>query len=138
MPDVNRKFFLVQVLASGIAFKLAGCGGGEDEASAAPAPAPGPSPAPAPGAPPPPAPLPPPTNCTGLTFSANHGHILVIPAADMTSSVTKTYSVQGTSGHNHQVTLSPGQIVQLRAGGMISVSTTFDAGHAHTMSGGCT
>lgn len=131
MPDVNRKLFLVQVLASGIAFKLAGCGGGGDEASAAPAP----GPTPAPGTPPPPPP--PATNCTGLTFSANHGHILVIPAADMTSTVTKTYSVQGTSDHNHQVTLSPGQIAQLRAGGMISVSTTFD-GHMHTMSGGCT
>lgn len=136
MPDVNRKLFLVQILASGIAFKLAGCGGGGDEASAAPTPAPGP--APAPGAPPPPPPPPPATNCTGLTFSANHGHILTIPAADMTSTVTKTYSVQGTGGHDHQVTLSPGQIAQLRAGGAISVSTTFDAGHAHMMSGGCT
>ncbi len=129
MPDARRKLFLIQVLASGIAFKLAGCGGGEDNASS------GPAPAPTPGAPPPP---PPPTNCTGLVFSANHGHILTIPAADMNSSVTKTYSVQGTGGHDHQVTLSPGQIAQLRAGGMISVSTTFDAGHAHTMSGGCT
>lgn len=131
MPDINRKLFLVQVLASGIAIKLAGCGGGDDAAS----PAPGPAPAPAPGAPPPP---PPPTNCTGLTFSANHGHILVIPAADMNATVAKTYSVQGTGGHDHLVTLSPGQLAQLRAGGMISVSTTFDAGHAHTMSGGCT
>jgi len=128
MPDARRKLFLIQVLASGIAFKLAGCGGGEDNAAS------GPAPAPTPGAPPPP---PPPTNCTGLVFSANHGHILTIPAADMNSSVTKTYSVQGTGGHDHQVTLSPGQIAQLRAGGMISVSTTFDAGHAHTMSGGC-
>lgn len=132
MPDVNRKLFLVQVLASGIAFKLAGCGGGEDD------PAAGAAPAPAPGVPPPPPAPPPPTNCTGLAFSDNHGHILVIPAADMTSTVTKTYSVQGTSGHNHQVTLSPGQIAQLRAGGMISVATTFDAGHSHAMSGGCT
>ena len=128
MP-VNRKLFLVQVLGSGIALKLSGCGGGGEAASPAPAPAPGAAPAPAP-----PPPL---TNCTGLVFSANHGHILTIPAADLNSSVTKTYSVQGTGGHDHQVTLSPGQLAQLRAGGMVSVGTTFDAGHAHTMSGGC-
>jgi hypothetical protein len=131
MP-VNRKLFLVQVLGSGIALKLAGCGGGGDTAS----PSPAPSPAPAPGAAPAPAP-PPLTNCTGLVFSANHGHVLTIPVADLSSSVTKTYNVQGTGGHNHQVTLSPGQLAQLRAGGMVSVSTTFDAGHAHTMNGGC-
>ena len=115
MSGVNRKLFLVRVLSSGLAFELSGCGGGGGGAAPSPAPAASPGPPPSP---------PPPTNCTGLTFSANHGHILVIVAADLSSTATKTYNVQGTADHNHQVTLSPGQLAQLKAGGTVSVATS--------------
>lgn len=123
----TRKVFLTQLAGGGVALALGACGGGGD--SPAPAPAPGPAPAP----PPPPA-----APCNAFTFSANHGHSLVIARVDLDAVVAKTYSVQGSSGHSHTVTLSPAQLAMLKAGQPVSVTSTTDAGHSHQMGGGCT
>ena len=124
----SRKLFLTQLASGSFILALHGCGGGGD--SAAPAPAPAPSPAPSP---PPPAPA----ICGAFTFSANHGHTLSIARTDLDSTVARTYSIAGSAGHNHQVTLSTTQLAQLKAGMAVSVTSTFDSGHSHQMGGGC-
>lgn len=132
----TRKLFLSRLYSSALVVAvggLAACGGG-DEAAPAPGPAPTPGPPGPPGPPPPPAP----TTCAAFVFSANHGHALTIPAADLDSTTPKTYSVQGTSGHDHMVTLMPGQLAILKAGGIVNVTTTDGGGHNHQMGGGCT
>ena len=136
----NRKLFLAQLAT--MTLVLTGCGGGGD--SAAPAPAPGPAPGPVPGPPPPTPPPPPPpppppsaTTCGVFTFTANHGHTLIISRADLDSALSRTYSIIGTSGHDHQITLTATQLAQLKAGGTISVTSFFGPGHEHQMSGGC-
>ncbi|MCW5633027.1 MAG: hypothetical protein KIT17_06785 [Rubrivivax sp.] len=101
----------------------------------APAPAPGPSPGPAPA--PTPAPAPAPLSCGAVTISANHGHLLTIPQADLDSPLSKTYNIQGTGNHNHTVTLAPSQLQAIKAKGAVMLSSSTDGGHAHTVTVNC-
>lgn len=120
---ITRKVFLSQLAGGGFALVLGGCGGGGGDSSetASADPAPGPDP----------------TGCGNFSFSANHGHLLWIPAADLDSTLDKSYDVQGTSSHTHLVTLSAAQLAQLKAGQAIQVTTSLDASHTHDVSGGC-
>lgn len=117
---LTRKVFLTQ-LGGGLTMLLSGCGGGGGDT---PAPA---APAPAPAA----------ASCGAFAFSANHGHVLIIPEADLDSTVARSYNIQGSAPHNHTVTLTPAQLAALKAGQMIALTTSTDATHAHDMSGGC-
>jgi hypothetical protein len=140
-PMTTRKRFLKQIAYGSFLVAMSACGGGDDDPAPAPAPGPAPappSPTPAPG--PTPAPTPAPAMACGtLVIGTNHGHSLVIPAADLSSTTAKTYSIQGSSGHDHQITLSPAQLTMLRTAGTISVNSTGSAGdgHVHTVSGRC-
>lgn len=116
---ITRKAFLIQLVGGGCALALAGCGGGSDDAAA-------------PGGPPPPA-----SRCAAFNFTANHGHVLDIPLADLDSSTAKTYNTRGTATHNHTVTLTPAQLADLKAGRTIFVTTSVDAEHTHNVTGGC-
>ena len=124
--DITRKRF-IELFGTGSALLiLHGCGGGSDYGGA-PAPAPGPSPAPAP------------TIGCSEAISANHGHTLTIPAADLDSPTARTYDIAGVAGHSHQVTFSPAQLQQLKAGTTVAVaSTPFPGdGHSHNVSVTC-
>ncbi|MBS2014457.1 MAG: hypothetical protein JST00_16345 [Deltaproteobacteria bacterium] len=60
------------------------------------------------------------------SITQNHGHTVTIPIADLTSGTAKTYSIKGTSDHDHQITLDPSQLGQLKSG--VSVQTTSTSG----------
>jgi phage gp45-like len=75
--------------------------------------------------------------CKPPVISANHGHKLTVPAADVTAHVTKTYSIKGTSGHDHLVTITAAQFAQLGAGHAITVASTNSAGHTHSVTVTC-
>ncbi len=117
--DITRKRF-IELFSTGSALLiLHGCGGGGDYNGApAPAPAPGPAPAPA-------------SSCTE-DISANHGHVLTVPVADLDSPTARTYSIAGAAGHNHQVTFSPAQLQQLKAEMPVQVASTAFPGDGHT------
>lgn len=79
----------------------------------------------------------------GLTckssITQNHGHTITIPAADLDSSTSKTYSIIGTSDHDHQVTLAPSDFAELKA--KVSVKKTSTNGgttHDHEVTILCT
>jgi hypothetical protein len=76
--------------------------------------------------------------CKPPVISANHGHVLVVPPADVTAGVTKTYAIQGSSSHPHAVTLTSADFAQLAAGKSITLTSTNDAGHAHRVTVSCT
>jgi len=123
---ISRKVFLLQIAGGGFMLALGGCGGGGGDAAPAPPPAPAPAPSQA-------------TNCSPFTFTANHGHVLAIPIADLDSTVARTYSTGGTAPHNHSVTLSPTQLAQLKAGQAVQLTTSV-AGldpHTHDLGGTC-
>jgi hypothetical protein len=115
---ITRKMFLIQLASGGWALAAGGCGGGGDDA-AVPASAPA-------GA-----------GCAA-TIAANHGHVLTIAAADLSSLVDKTYDIQGSADHTHSVTFTAAQLAQLKAGNPVSVTTTMTLGHDHVISELCT
>ena len=83
---------------------------------------------------------PPATCASGASASAitgNHGHSLLIPKADLAAGVAKTYSIQGTASHAHQVSISAAQLATLKAGQSISVTSSLVFAHVHTVTVRC-
>jgi hypothetical protein len=70
------------------------------------------------------------------TISANHGHALVVPEADVVAGVQKQYSIQGTSAHRHFVTITAAMFGALRAGMPIEVLSG-GVSHRHTVTVSC-
>lgn len=60
-------------------------------------------------------------------------HTFMAPAADVAAAVTKTYSIQGTSTHDHTITLTAGHFATLKTGMSVSVMSTTTLGHMHTV-----
>jgi hypothetical protein len=138
--DAARRSFFGSMGA--FALLLSACGGSDDSpapAALAPTPAPPPpAPAPAPAPPPPAGAL----SCGATAISDNHGHTLTIPAADVDSTVVKTYSIAGIADHNHTITLTPVQLAQIKAMTSVTVSSSVDpspmfASHFHAVTVNC-
>jgi len=124
--DISRKQFCARLGSGTVLLWLQACGGGGGYSSA-PAPAPGSG-----GG----------TTCgaSGAEIAGNHGHVLVIPAADLDSAMPMTYGIAGTAGHNHNVTFSPAQLQTLKTGGSVTVTstmTTTTVTHDHVVTASC-
>lgn len=71
---------------------------------------------------------------TAITF--NHGHSLLVPAADFTASGDKIYDIKGASLHSHTITLTAAQRATILGGTSVTVtSTTTD--HSHDVTVAC-
>jgi hypothetical protein len=57
---------------------------------------------------------------------------LTIPAADVDSTVAKTYSIASVAGHDHSVTLTPAQLAQIKAKNAITVTSSIGGVPSHT------
>ena len=77
--------------------------------------------------------------CTSTTaaIGANHGHSIMVAAADITAGVEKTYNIKGGSQHPHTVVVSAAMFTMLKAGMAIMVTSSTDAGHAHAVTVTC-
>lgn len=71
------------------------------------------------------------------TIESNHGHSLAVPAADVEAGVDKTYGIQGSSPHDHQVTLTAAHFADLKAGKQVFVTSTDAAAHNHNVAVTC-
>jgi hypothetical protein len=119
--DVSRKRFL-QSLAGGTAVLLfQGCGGGGSDYGGGPAPAP----------------APPAAGCSASTITVNHGHALTIARADLDSATDKVYSIAGTAGHDHTVTLTPAMLATLKSGMAVTVTSSNNLSHMHDVTITC-
>jgi hypothetical protein len=79
------------------------------------------------------------SSCTP-TIAANHNHALTIAVADLDSPTAKTYDIMGSNTtHTHSVTFSTAQLGQLKAGTMVTVTSSPAAtdGHTHSVSVSC-
>jgi hypothetical protein len=76
-------------------------------------------------------------SCTSQ-ISANHGHVLRVPASDLMSTTDKTYNIQGTADHSHDVTFTAAQLATLGSGSPVAVPSTLSAGHTHMCMVVCT
>ena len=75
-------------------------------------------------------------------ITGNHGHLLTVPAADLTSTTAVTYSIIGSATHDHTLALSPSDLAQLNSGGTVTqVSSVTDAApfgpHSHGVTVTC-
>ena len=113
----TRKVFLRQVAGGAWLLALGGCGGGGSYGGG-----PGMSPASA--------------GCVAA-IADNHGHVLSIPAADLDSTVDKSYSIQGSADHSHQVNFSAAQLALLKAGKVVSVTSSVTLAHSHDITESC-
>jgi len=127
-PRSTRRLFFCGSIGA-LALLISACGGGGGDYSPPPPP---PPPPPAPPPSPPPA-----LSCGATAVSANHGHTLTIPAADVDSTVAKTYSIAGAAGHDHTITLSPAQLAQIKAKTAVTVTSSVDVGHFHDVTVNC-
>ena len=129
---MNRKTFIRTVSAGVIVsipvVSLLGCSSSDDS----PGPNPNPNPNPNPQG-----------NClqngTNSAISANHGHTLVVSKDDVSAAVAKTYTLSAatTDNHIHQLTITPAQFNTLKGNTQITVNSTSDAGHLHTVTVSC-
>jgi hypothetical protein len=71
------------------------------------------------------------------TVLRNHGHSMVVPAMDVQVGVQKVYNIQGNSGHNHSVTLTPADFSQLQLGNVVMKTSSFLAAHDHEVLVSC-
>ncbi len=76
-------------------------------------------------------------NGTTSAIGGNHGHSLAVSKADVAAATEKTYSIQGSSGHNHNVTISAAQFTSLQSNTSISVNSTSNDGHSHSIAVSC-
>jgi hypothetical protein len=67
------------------------------------------------------------------SIGANHGHALVVTAADVMAGAAKMYDIKGSADHTHSVTVSAGVFAMLASNqSAMTISTTVD-NHSHTI-----
>lgn len=71
------------------------------------------------------------TNAPTDTIAANHGHVLVVTAADAAAAADKTYDIMGTASHTHSVTITAAMFAVLETGTLITTTSTTTSGHSH-------
>ena len=73
---------------------------------------------------------------TASDITFNHGHVLMVPAADFTAAGAKTYDITGSALHGHSITLSQAQRASVLAGTPVTVTSTL-TGHTHDVTVAC-
>ncbi len=74
---------------------------------------------------------------TASAISANHGHSLTVSRLDIDEAVEKSYSIQGISGHDHDITITANDFLTLQTNDAISVISTSGNGHTHSVTVSC-
>jgi hypothetical protein len=76
-------------------------------------------------------------NACTTTIGTNHGHTMVVTAADKMAAAAKTYDIAGGAGHSHTVELSAEDFTDLAGGTQLEVTSSTDAGHSHQVTIKC-
>jgi hypothetical protein len=80
----------------------------------------------------PPAPSPGSGDIAG-TVTANHGHRAVITSAELSAGNAVTLNIRGDADHPHTASLTASQVMQIAQRQRVSVESTSDAAHTHTV-----
>ncbi len=73
-----------------------------------------------------------PGGATGLV-SANHGHAATITQAQLTAAGMISLDIRGGADHPHTVELTAEQIQQIGTGARVSMESSVDRAHRHTV-----
>ncbi len=71
------------------------------------------------------------------TIGTNHGHTLVVDKADVTAGKDKSYDIKGSSKHPHTVKVTAANFGDLKAGKSVSITSSSDASHTHSVTLKC-
>ena len=116
--SMSRKRFLGSLAGGTVVLLFQGCGGGGSSYGGGGTPTPS-------------------TTCSSTTITNNHGHALSVPKTDLDSATDKVYSIQSAASHDHTVTLTPTMLAQLKAGMMVTVTSTTTLAHNHDVTVSC-
>jgi hypothetical protein len=119
----RREFTLAAALAalSGAAITISACGGSSGSPSAPSTPPPSPGSGGGASA-----------DKTGIVGS-NHGHVAVITGAQLTAGNALNLDIRGSSDHPHTVTLTAAEVASIAASRRVSLESSSDAAHSHTV-----
>ena len=89
----------------------------------------------------PPIDAPPAGNCemngTTVQIGSNHGHVMTVPKDDIAAGADKTYSMQGSSGHNHTITVTAAMFAMLAQNMTVTGTSSSDDSHTHSVTIRC-
>jgi len=123
---MNRKTFIRKTVGAMLvaipAYSLLGCSSSDDGTNGNPDPDPQGNCA---------------ANGTNSSIGGNHGHTLSVSQSDVQAGTQKTYSIEGTAGHDHTVTLTVANFSSLQGDNSINVNSTTDDGHTHSVTVSC-
>ena len=67
------------------------------------------------------------------TISANHGHVAIVTATQLNSQNAIPVDIRGNATHPHLIELTVSQLQSISGGGRVSVVSSTDDGHSHTV-----
>jgi hypothetical protein len=70
---------------------------------------------------------------TSASVSANHGHVATITSAQLSAGNEVTLDIRGSANHPHTVVLTSAQVMQIAARQRVSVESSNDDAHTHTV-----
>lgn len=76
-------------------------------------------------------------NGTNTSIGSNHGHSLTVSKQDVEDATEKTYSIEGSAGHDHMVTITSSQFASLKSNQSITAASTSSGGHTHNITVSC-
>lgn len=76
-------------------------------------------------------------NGTATAIGGNHGHVLVVPMADIAAGAQRTYDIRGTADHTHQVTLTAADMATLQQNVAARETSSVALSHSHPITVSC-
>ncbi|TAL34446.1 MAG: hypothetical protein EPN93_12035 [Spirochaetes bacterium] len=70
------------------------------------------------------------TDC--MSISANHGHTVTVPQADINTGAQVIYPLTSGSGHTHSITVTVTNFTDLQAMTPVTITSTADGSGPHT------
>ncbi len=72
-------------------------------------------------------------NGTSASVSNNHGHTVNVPKADVVAGTAKTYTLTTGNAHTHTVMVGAADFAKLQNNMSVSIGTSTDDAHSHSV-----
>lgn len=74
-----------------------------------------------------------PSGDRSATIVGNHGHEAIITSAQLLAGGALSLNIQALATHNHTLDLTAAQVVQVRDGATVTLTSAVGSGHSHTI-----
>lgn len=65
------------------------------------------------------------------TIARNHGHQFILSLTDLERNGVKSYDIQGSASHSHEIDISKDVLLALSLKNVVEIESTNAAGHTH-------